>query len=76
MMQENVELVQRGIRLLVGSLSGYICRELKRLNRDGWWRDVLTVLYQQARDLPVGGTDQELMDSLDLANCLRLLTYK
>ena len=76
MMQENVELVQKGMRLLVSALSGYICRELKRLNRDGWWRDVLTALYQQTRDLPMDGTDRELMDSLDLANCLRLLNNK
>lgn len=75
-MTENIELVQKGMRILVGTLSGFICRELKRLNRDGWWNDVLTTLYQQQRDLPISGTDQELMDSLDFANCLRLLTQK
>lgn len=75
-MQENVELVQKGFRLLVATMSGYICRELKRLNRDGWWRDVLNTLYQQQRDLPADGTDEELMCSLDIANCIRLLTLK
>lgn len=74
-MQENVELVQKGFRILVGTMSGYICRELKRLNRDSWWSDVLYTLNDQ-RDLPSYGEDADLVDSLDIANCIRLFTRK
>lgn len=74
-MQENIELVQKGFRLLVGSMAGYICRELKRVNRDGWWNDVLYTLNDQ-RDLPAYGEESDLIDSLDIANCIRLFTRK
>ena len=74
-MQENLELVQKGFRLLLGTLSGYICREMKRQNRNNWWNDVLMTLSDQ-RDLPAYGEDTELIDSLDIANCLRLLSRK
>jgi len=75
-MQENFELVQKGFRTLLETMSGYIYREMKRANRDGWWNDVLTTLYNYRRDLPACGDDTELMQSLDIANCLRLITWK
>ncbi len=37
-----------------------------------WWDEVLQVLNDQ-RDLPVSGEYSELVDSLDVANCLRLI---
>ena len=74
-MQENYELVQRGFRILVGSMSGYIGRELNRTYKSKWWDEVLSTLYNQ-RDLPYGGDYGELVDSLDIANCIRLLDYK
>lgn len=74
-MQENYELVQRGFRILLASMSGYIGRELHRTYKSGWWNEVLSTLYTQ-KDLPYGGEYGELVDSLDIANCIRLLDYK
>lgn len=71
-MQENYEIVQRGFRILVASMSGYIGQELNRAYKDRWWSEVLSALDDQ-RDLPVSGTYGDLVDSLDIANCIRLL---
>lgn len=74
-MQENYELVQRGFRILVASLSGYIGQELNKTYKNDWWDEVLNTLYDQ-RDLPYDGTYGELVDSLDIANCIRLIDRK
>lgn len=74
-MQENYELVQRGFRILVASMSGYIARELNRVYKAEWWDEVLSTLYKE-RDLPKEGNYSELVDSLDIANCIRLIDYK
>lgn len=74
-MQENYELVQRGFRVLVSSLSGYIGRELRKTYQAKWWDEVLIALSGQW-DLPSEGSDSELVDSLDIANCLRLIDRK
>lgn len=74
-MQENYELVQRGFRILVSSMSGYIGQELSRVYKSNWWEEVLQTLCDQ-RDLPYSGDYGELVDSLDIANCIRLLDRK
>ncbi len=74
-MQENFELVQRGFRILLSSMSGYIGQELNKTYKNDWWNEVLATLYDQ-RDLPYSGTYEELVDSLDIANCIRLLDRK
>ena len=74
-MQENFELVQGGFRILVTSMSGYIGQELNRIYKNAWWNEVLSTLYDQ-RNLPYSGSYRELLDSLDIANCIRLLDRK
>ena len=74
-MQENYELVQRGFRILLGSISGFIGQEINRVYRNGWWDEVLNALNDQ-RDLPYSGDYAELVDSLDIANCIRLIDRK
>lgn len=74
-MQENFELVQRGFRILVGAMSGYIGQEISRVYRNNWWNEVLNALYDQ-RDLPANGSYGDLVDSLDIANCIRLIDRK
>lgn len=74
-MQENYELVQRGFRILLGSMSGFIGQEINRVYRNNWWAEVLNALYDQ-RDLPCSGSYAELVDSLDVANCIRLIDRK
>ena len=69
---ENYEYVQKGFRVLVGSMSGYLGQVLRRTYQEAWWTEVLLTLSDQ-RDLPADGTYGELVDSLDIANCIRLL---
>ena len=72
-MAENVELVQKGFRILHPHFAGYVCQEMSHQYRNNWWQEVLMLLSDQTRDLPDSGTYAELMDSLDIANCIRLL---
>ncbi|MCC8151343.1 MAG: DUF499 domain-containing protein [Lachnospiraceae bacterium] len=71
-MQENYELVQKGFRILLPQLAGYIGQEMSRVYHDDWWNEILDALSDQ-RDLPYSGDYGELLDSLDIANCLRLI---
>lgn len=72
-MQENYELVQRGFRILVASMSSYIGQTLHRIYKDKWWDRVCLMLNDQ-RDLPDYGDYGDLVDFLDVANCLRIIT--
>ena len=72
-MQDNYEIVQKGFRILHPLMTAYIGRERNRVYHDGWWQQVLMTLSDQSRDLPDHGDYAELMDSLDIANCLRLI---
>lgn len=74
-MQDNFEYVQRGFRILVTSMSGYIGQELNKKYKDDWWSEVLNTLDDQF-DLPDTGEYGELIDSLDIANCIRLIDRK
>lgn len=71
-MQENYELVQKGFRILLVSLSGYIGQKMRLEYKNQWWDRVLYSLNDQ-RDLPCGGEYGELVDSLDIANCIRII---
>lgn len=72
-MQENYELVQRGFRVLVGSMSSYIGQKLNQIYKDKWWDQVRLYLNDQW-DLLDYGDYGDLVDSLDVANCLRIIT--
>lgn len=71
-MLENYELVQKGFRILHPLMAGYIGRELSRVYKENWWQKVLDALNDQ-HDLPKSGDYSELIDSLDVMNCLRLI---
>lgn len=73
MMQENFELVQKGFRILVSSMASYIGQVLHRKYKEDWWHRVCLMLNDQ-RDLPDYGSYGALVDSLDVANCLRIIT--
>ena len=75
-MQENYDLVQKGFRILHPMLAGYIGQEMRSIYKDGWWSEVLYALSDQVRDLPSDGDYAELVDSLDIPNCLRLIDRK
>ncbi len=72
-MQEYYELVQKGFRILHPIMAGYIGKEMNRVYHGNWWQEVLTCLIEQLRDLPASGTYAALVDSLDIANCMRLI---
>lgn len=71
-MLENCTLVNNGFHRLLKSLSGYIGKEMTQKFGNRWWSEVLRVLNDQ-RNLPCDGEYGVLIDSLDVANCLRLL---
>lgn len=71
-MIENNEKIQKGFRILHPFFSQYIAREMHLVYKDAWWQQVLSVLSDQWRDLKTDGTWDQRVDSLDIANCLRL----
>ena len=72
-MLENSTKVQQGFRILLPMFSGYVAREMKLAYKDNWWKQVQYVLSDQINDLPADGDWGELVGSLDIANCIRLL---
>lgn len=72
---ENIEYVQRGFRILLSTTSSFLWQRLRRIYKDQWWEEVLRTL-DDPRDLPYYGDDADLVDSLDIANCLRLIDRK
>ena len=70
--QENYESVQRGFRVLVSSMSGYIGQTFTQIYGSRWWDEILDALNDQY-DLPYDGEYGKLIDSLDIANCIRLI---
>ena len=75
-MQEYYELVQKGFRILHPIMAGYIGQELNRVYHQDWWNEVLYTLGDKARDLPDQGEYGDLIDSMDIATCLRLIDWK
>ena len=72
-MAENLEYVQKGFRILHPRMAAYIAQEMSREYKNGWWQEVLTTLSEQNKDLPSSGNWSDLVDSLDVANCICLL---
>ena len=72
-MSENLLYVQKGFRILHPMMAAYIAQEMSREYKNNWWQEVLNSLSDQAWDLPQSGDWSTLVDSLDIANCLRLL---
>lgn len=73
MAQENYEYVQKGLRIFQPLLAGFVSMKLNKEYRNNWWQKVRLTLDDHIDELPVDGEYGDLMDSLDLANCLRLL---
>ena len=75
-MAENLEYVQKGFRILNPLMAAYIAQEMTREYQDSWWDEVLATLNDNGWDLPNSGEWGDLVDSLDIANCIRLLDRK
>lgn len=71
-MQENYELVQRGFRVLVGPLSGFVGNVMRSRYGDKWWTYVKEdVTFPEQK--PNTGSFEELTASLDVADCFRII---
>jgi hypothetical protein len=75
-MQENYEYVQKGIRILHPLLAGFVAMEINKKHKGNWWNEVLSALPERENELPHSGSYAELVDSLDIANALRLIQRK
>lgn len=71
-MLENYELVQKGFRILHPLMAKYIGQEFSRVYKDGSWQEILNALSDQS-NLPKSGEYEDLINSLDVMNCLRLI---
>lgn len=74
--RENYEAVVKGFDILLPMLSAYVCGELSRVYKDRWWQEVreaLTDADNHQDNVPLRGDYATLQDSLDMANCLRLI---
>ena len=72
-MQENYELVQKGFRVLLSPLSGFIGQKMRTEYGKNWWEQVRYSL-PNSYDLPLNGDYASLVDSLDIANCCNLIS--
>lgn len=72
-MQENYEHVQKGLRILHPLLAGFVSMEMSKEYKAKWWDMVLYTLSDHENELPTYGDYTELVDSLDIANCIRLI---
>lgn len=76
---QNSETITKGFDILLHSLAPYLAQQMIAFyGEDNWWQDgVLGTLYDdQKRDLPLSGSFGDLVDSLDIANTLRLMDLK
>ncbi len=72
-MQENYEYAQKGLRILHPLLAGFVGMEMNNVYKAKWWDEVLYILNDHAEELPSYGDYAKLVDSLDIANCIRVI---
>ena len=72
-MQENYEYVQKGLRILHPLLAEFVGMEMNNVYKSKWWDEVLYTLNDHSDELPLYGEYKELVNSLDIANCIRLI---
>lgn len=74
--RKNYEMVQKGMNILLPCLSAFVCDEMHRVYQEHWWeqvREALTDLDNHQLVIPIAGEFDELQNSLDMANCIRLI---
>ena len=75
-MRENYDFVQSGFRYFIASLSEYIGQTMRNMYDGQWWNEILYNTLSDQRNLPQSGTYQECINSLDVANCLRIINRR
>ncbi len=68
--------VQEGSDILLPILADFIEKNMKRVFGKKWWDDILSIFYNNQPALPTYGTDEELMDSLDFARCIKIMQWR
>lgn len=72
-MQENYVLVQKGFRLLHSLMAEFIGTEMQRVFQKDCQKEIYYILKDQEQDLPTQCSYTELINSLDIANCIRII---
>ena len=75
-MAKNVELVQKGINILHPRLAEFVCETIFYIYKGEWWNEVRDTLKDKGADLPREGKHDDLIASLDFANCIRLIDWR
>ncbi len=68
--------VQEGSDILLHVLADFIEKNMKRVYGGRWWNEILNLFYNKEPALPISGSDEELLDSLDFARCLKILMWR
>ena len=68
--------VQEGSEILLHVLSEFIGDRMKKAYGKNWWNEILNTFYDAQPPLPKAGTDEELLDSLDFARCIKIIKWK
>lgn len=71
---ENIEEINKGMRILLVPLTEYVYTIIKKIYGTGWWYTVYTTL-NSPREFPTSGTDENLKKYLDVQACLKLIQY-
>ncbi len=69
------ELVNKGYDELHPTMVEFIMKGMKKRYGSRWWDEILNALNDQ-RYLPGSGSEQDLIDCLDRANCCRMITRR
>lgn len=68
--------VQEGSDILLPVLADFIGKNMKATYRSKWWDEILSIFYDREPALPTTGSDEELLDSLDFARCIKIMQWR
>ena len=74
-MAQNTELLQSGLNILLVPMSNYVVTEMRKIYGKGWVKEAEYALSNQ-KDIPTNGSEQSMIEFLDVANCIRLIDRK
>lgn len=73
-MEDNNQIIYKAFTMLRPWFAGYIGMEMSKVYGNNWYTVVRNTLSDQSRDLPPRDDYNTMVDALDIANCIRLLT--
>ena len=72
-MRDNCNLANEGFKVLHPVMAAFIGKQMKAKYGSSWWSQVRDILDDHDEELPVSGEEEFLINSLDRANCIRIL---